>query len=661
MDIFPTKDELQLKSQWVHTHFTDATRAADALPFTFRHDDKPSGELLSYWPHKHETASLGAQRKQHADCWTDPRTGLEVRCVAVEYADDPVIEWTVYFTNTGKTNTPILEDIQGINTTFSCAGAGECVLHGIKGDFCSADSYEPYTQTFVANTTRKFSPNGSGKSCDGPEGWPYYNLQLPDGGVMLAIGWPGQWASSFARDEHDDLRIRAGQELTHLRLQPGEQIRAPLIALYFWQGTDVLRAQNIWRRWYVAHNMPKVDGQAQTAVAQIQIGGGEQDIAYAQSFLDAGIHVDLCWRDAGGDAANTWFPTEGGPYPQTGMAWLNSGTWDIDPAKYPHGFKPFTDWIHARGMQFVLWFEPERVGNPNSWLGKNHPEWLLPGTSHGALLDEGNPAARQWLIEHIDGMIKSQGIDWYREDMNGGGPLPAWRQHDTPDRQGISENLYVQGHLAFWDALRRRNPHLRIDSCASGGRRNDLETMRRAVPLLRSDFQMPDMPGVIEGNQGHTYGLSNWLPFQGTGVYSNHPYGYRSFYLPSFGMGGLNVENTAAQQQAYAECRKVAPMMLGDYYPLTAYSLQQDQWIAWQFNRPEHGDGVIQAFRRVKCGQDTLSIHLHGLDPTAQYELTNFDVAGSTRSSGKELMGKGVTVEITEKPGAAIITYHRQR
>ena len=107
------------------------------------------------------------------------------------------------------------------------------------------------------------------------------------------------------------------------------------------------------------------------------------------------------------------------------MAWLNSGTWEIDPDKYPHGFKPFTDWIHERGMQFVLWFEPERVGNPDSWLGR-HPEWLLPGTSHGALLDEGNPEALAWLIDHVDGLIKSEGIDWYREDMNGCGPLPAW-------------------------------------------------------------------------------------------------------------------------------------------------------------------------------------------------------------------------------------------
>jgi len=111
------------------------------------------------------------------------------------------------------------------------------------------------------------------------------------------------------------------------------------------------------------------------------------------------------------------------------------------------------------------------------------------------------------------------------------------------------------------------------------------------------------MADVVEGNQGHTsYGLSFWLPFQGTGTYSYDAYVYRSFYLPSFGMGPLTPENTAAQQKAYGECWKIAPMMLdGDYYPLTTYSRVGNQWIAWQFNRPKQNNGVVQAFRRKSC------------------------------------------------------------
>ncbi len=304
------------------------------------------------------------------------------------------------------------------------------------------------------------------------------------------------------------------------------------------------------------------------------------------------------------------------------------------------------------------------MGDPNSWLGRNHPECLLPGTSHGALLDEGNPAARQWLTNHVTDMIESQGLDWYREDMNGSGPLLAWRKNDAPDRQGMTENLYVQGHLAFWDELRRRHRHLRIDSCASGGRRNDLETMRRAVPLLRSDFQHAHMPGVVEGNQGHTYGLSFWLPFQGTATFGADLYTVRSFYLPSFGVSGKlwkkRPENIGTMLRAYTECRRIAPIMLdGDYYPLTPYSLAHDQWIAWQFNRPEQCDGVVQAFRRPACAEASQTYRLRGLDPGAVYELENFDADGSAKMRGSDLMEKGLTVEISDTPGAAVILYRR--
>ena len=244
--------------------------------------------------------------------------------------------------------------------------------------------------------------------------------------------------------------------------------------------------------------------------------------------------------------------------------------------------------------------------------------------------------------------------------MNGGGPLPAWRKNDAPDRQGITENMYVQGHLAFWDELKLRNPHLLIDACASGGRRNDLETMKRAVPLLRSDFQWHWMENVVRGNQGQTYGLSSWLPFQGTGVYFYDTYRMRSFYMAGFGMGQLTPENTAAQQQAYSECAKIAPdILFGDYYPLTPYSLDSTQWIGWQFDRPEEGTGVIQAFRRNSCEDSVKTFLLKDLDVEAQYKIINFDTREPVVITGKELTQKGLKVEINNKPGSAIITYTR--
>ena len=471
-------------------------------------------------------------------------------------ADYPVVEWTVYFKNTGTSEHADPGEHPGTgHVVSSAATAASFVLHGIKGDFCTADSYEPYQHTLDSRAGRSnFSPpDYSGKSCDGPDGWPYYNLQMPGGGVILAVGWPGQWASSFTRDAGRDLRITAGQQLTPGASSPARKFARRSSRCCFGRATTSCERKTCGGAGLSRTTSRAPAARPQPPTAQIQVDGSPENIAYVKSFLDAGIKPDICWRDAGG--AHTWYPNQTGPY--TGNdSWLNTGTWEVDPTRYPQGFKPFSDWVRSNGMQFLLWFEPERVGDTNSWLAKNHPEWLLPGSSHGSILNLGNPAAFNWLVNHLDRMIKTQGLDWYREDMNGGGPLPTWRKNDAPDRQGITENFYVQGHLALWDELRRRHPGLRIDSCASGGRRNDLETMRRAVPLLRSDFQFPDMKGVVEGNQGHTHGLSSWLPFQGTGCYLYDPYAFRSFYLPSFGMGGLSPETLAAQQQAYSECSR---------------------------------------------------------------------------------------------------------
>jgi alpha-galactosidase len=320
-------------------------------------------------------------------------------------------------------------------------------------------------------------------------------------------------------------------------------------------------------------------------------------------------------------------------------------------------------------MQFILWFEPERVGDPKSWIATHHPEWLLPATEStvGAILNEGNPAAKTWLLNHVDALIKSQGIDWYREDMNGCGPLTAWRKQDEEDRQGITENFYVQGHLAYWDELKRRNPGLHEDSCASGGRRNDLETLRRAVPMTRSDFVVPTFNNIVEGNQGHTYGLSFWLPWYGSEDWFTDSYSSRSFYVAGFQYSDTNdyqsLPKTEIQpasreaiKKAYRECARIAPFMLGDYYPLTPYSRDLDHWLGWQFNRPEKDDGVVQAFRRKNCTAATLTVKLRGLDPRSLYALNNFDDGRDTKT-GDELMKVGLSITIPDAPGAAVITY----
>ncbi len=211
--------ELQQRDQWSKQHLLEAKAQ---MPFSFVFADQPSDKLLAEWPRTQIRKKLDAHRSQQTTTWTDAKSGLEVRCVSVEYSDYPAIEWTVYFKNTGKQNTPILRDIQAINSVFQKADSRDFILNGNKGDYYVREGYEPTRQVLRPNTTSRFAPDG-GRPTNGANGWPYYNIQWSDGGVILAIGWPGQWASSFMRDDQNGLRVVAGQELTHLSLKPGGQ------------------------------------------------------------------------------------------------------------------------------------------------------------------------------------------------------------------------------------------------------------------------------------------------------------------------------------------------------------------------------------------------------------------------------------------------------
>ena len=109
------------------------------------------------------------------------------------------------------------------------------------------------------------------------------------------------------------------------------------------------------------------------------------------------------------------------------------------------------------------------------------------------------------------------------------------------------------------------------------------------------------------------------------------------------------------------ELRRLAPNFLGDFYPLTPYSKSNDAWIAWQFDRPAEGEGMLQVFRRADCSQRSASHRLRGLDPDAAYTVTDIDEGEPREVSGRELMDKGMFVAIDDKSGAVVITYKKSQ
>jgi len=615
-------------------------------PFSFVYGGRSSDSLLGSWRLDESSRHLDRNRTQRTQAYTDPQTGLVVRCEIVEYHDFPTVEWTLYFKNTGSKDTPILENVQSLDTQFERAGPGEFLLHHFIGSPCTPYDYRPQETVLKPETVKRICTAG-GRPTNSD--LPYFNLETGDSGVIAVVGWPGQWAARFVRDARNCLRVAAGQELTHMILHPGEEIRTPLTVLQFYRG-DWIDGQNTWRRWMWTHNMPhpggRTPGPQMAACSSHQYGEMiNADEASQKMFIDRylgeGLALDYWWMDAG------WYWNKHG--------WPHVGTWEVDTNRFPNGLRAISDYAHSRGVKTIVWFEPERVA-ADTWLSNTHPEWIHGG-SGGGLLKLGEPAVLEWLTSHIDGLINRQGVDLYRQDFNMD-PLDSWRSDDKPDRQGIAEIRHVVNYLAYWDELRRRHPDMLIDSCASGGRRNDIETLRRAVPLLRSDYLLEPI-----SQQNHTYGIAFWIPFYGTGINQFDAYGMRSCLCPHV----TACYDMRRQDQDYGAVRRllrqwreeIAPNYRGDYYPLTPYSVDDNVWVAWQFNRPESGQGMVQAFRRTKCEERATLVRLRGLDPQARYRFANIDTDRTWTISGRDLLDRDLRVETDRQPDAIVLTYER--
>jgi alpha-galactosidase len=638
----PTPAEIARAHEWSAARFGTAPSADP--PFSFTYGDRPSSELLKTWKAERRSRKLDSAKTERVSTYTDPATGLVLTCRAVEYSDYPTVEWTLFLENTGKTDTPIISDIRPLDVTFERNGNSEFQLHWHTADNCSQDSYAPHVEPLGPDGTKGFASAG-GRPTTG--GYPYYNIEMDGGGVIAVLSWAGQWSSEFKRDGGKSLRVRAGQELAHFTLHPGEKASAPLAVLQFYDG-DWIRAQNVWRRWMLAHNLPRIHGKLPSPFrygADGELYPGlrttlEVEKASISRFCDEGMTPDMWDQDAG------WYPCD----PSVG--WPMTGTWEPDTERFPGGIKALSDYLHSKGIKLILWFEPERVYG-GTWLAQNHPEWIYGG-ANGGLLKLGDPECYKWVLEHFDNLITTQGVDVYRQDFNID-PLPYWRGNDSEDRQGITEMRHVEAYYAYWDELRRRHPNLLIDTCASGGRRNNLETLRRSVPILRSDYTMEPI-----GNQGHTYGLSMWVPIYGTGQYTTSAYALRSCMCPIFGIGGdvrKNDINWDLGRKSVQEWRRLSRCMLGDYYPLTPYSIERTAWIAWQFDLPESGEGMVQAFRRDDCTEESLVVKLQALDGKANYNIENLDTGESEHRTGADLIDHGLAVTTTERPGSALIAY----
>jgi alpha-galactosidase len=297
-------------------------------------------------------------------------------------------------------------------------------------------------------------------------------------------------------------------------------------------------------------------------------------------------------------------------------------------------------------MKTLVWFEPERVTDPEN-LAKNYGyniDWAIGVEGERAISNNiGDPACLEWTTNRICKMLRENKVEMYREDNNCNA-IALWKHLDKMEgenRQGITEAKFIIGHYKMWDDIIACTLSYGgcgfVDSCASGGGRNDLESMRRGVPLLRSDSDRRTT--ALRLSMTSTF--NKWIPFCGANTKEkthelaptgdSDVYIWRASYLPSLNVDSQFVcdkeQNFDILRFGLKEWKRVSPYLLKEFYTLTPWHKEKDNtdFTAFCYYDSEKEEGVILAFRQEKCARENLKITLPFAKNTDNYTVTDED------------------------------------
>ena len=441
-------------------------------------------------------------------------------------------------------------------------------------------------------------------------------------------------------------------------------------------------ATNVWRRWFLDCNLPRLNAQGDpakpfsttwlagdTGIPNSDGSISERHFTWQPSLekmFSEGIKIDYRWFDAG------WYFAPDGNTVESD--WFGTvGTWELDTVKWPgNSFRESVDFAHTHGMKTLVWFEPERVTDVDN-LVKHYgykQEWAI---DCGAIANNiGNEECLQWTVGRILSFLDTHNVDMYREDNNSN-PRDCWDKlsaHEGENRNGIAENRSVVAHYRMWDHIieycARTGKDTFVDSCASGGGRNDLESLRRGIPLMRSDADRTTT--ALRLSMGTAF--NRWVPFHGAACVEQDEelavdgkrdvYIFRASYNPILNLSAQWVQDPDTDfemiRSGLREWDTVKDYLLRDFYLLTPWNGPTDKthWTSYVYFDPATDSGVLFAFRMEEAAECSCSQRLTMLNPERIYELRDADKGVLGTFKGSEL-ATGYTVVHPQPRSAALI------
>ena len=337
-------------------------------------------------------------------------------------------------------------------------------------------------------------------------GSPYYMVKNAVTGELFIIGlaWSGNFYAEFAHRHETLLSFKIGPYATAPQrvLSPGESVSTPEVHMGPMHGP----VDEVVGSWY-SHMRKSVVPPRPRGKEMYTVGARvvEEPDEWILREIDiaAEMGVEAFMVDAG------WYGEKFGSWVDLRGDW-QEGSW------LPGGLNGVRKYTQEKGLLFGLWQEPE-TATPKSRLAKSHPEWILRTDGDRQVaegLDLSVEGAARFLEESVVGVIRDYHLDFYKIDYN---ISPG--EGGQREKAGFAENelwRHYEVLYGVYSRVRKEFPDLCLETCASGGGRNDLGMLSRFHYAAESDWSV--MPYSIRAINA----MSLFVPPEALCYYHNH-------------------------------------------------------------------------------------------------------------------------------------------
>jgi len=396
----------------------------------------------------------------------DPLTGLKADLSYTVFRDFPMVTRSVRFTNAGAQTLTLG---RALSLSLDLEGEG---LRWLQLSGAHIKERHPIVKDLKDGTVSIESRRGASSHQQNP----FFAVLRPgadeDHGEVYGFNlvYSGNFLAQAEVDQFGITRIQSGINPFDFawKLAPGESFQTPE-GLMAWSDQGLGGLSRTLHRFTLTHLLrgPHVRRQRPILINNWEATYFTFDQKKLVSIAEAAapLGVELFVLDDG------WFGRRDND--------LSSlGDWSVDGRKLPDGLGALADKVHATGMQFGLWFEPEMV-SPDSELYRAHPDWCLhvAGRSRSEsrnqlVLDLSRPEVCDHLIRSVSAVLDSGKVDYVKWDMNrhmtevGSAGRGADRQRETAHR-------YLLGLYHVLETITSAYPEVLFESCSGGGGRFD--------------------------------------------------------------------------------------------------------------------------------------------------------------------------------------------